>query len=236
MSANADVLRSSEALGSSMRETRLPQVVAAGLPHRWNPEVFAREQIRGLVRRVFLGNVGGPVRQVVFSSAEPHLDIASICDRVAMALAQETRAHVALVDTGQEIAEDVSTRLASRGTALIKYASAQIAVNLWRVPKSALEGCSEEAGTGLPWPPCLEELRKEFEYVVIQGPAAGMSGEAALLGQLTDGIILVLGAGGTRRATARKIKETLAAAQCRILGTVLTERTFPMPERIYRRL
>jgi hypothetical protein len=46
----------------------------------------------------------------------------------------------------------------------------------------------------------------------------------------------VLGAHSTRRATARKIKETLEAAQARILGTVLSERTFPVPERIYRRL
>jgi Mrp family chromosome partitioning ATPase len=76
----------------------------------------------------------------------------------------------------------------------------------------------------------------EFEYVVIQGPAAGASSEAALLGQLTDGIILVLGARKTRRATAQSIKETLEAAHCRILGTVLMERTFPIPERIYRRL
>ena len=31
-------------------------------------------------------------------------------------------------------------------------------------------------------------------------------------------------------------KETLEATQSRILGTVLSERTFPVPERIYRRL
>ena len=82
----------------------------------------------------------------------------------------------------------------------------------------------------------LVELRNEFEYSVIHGPAAGISSEAALLGELADGIILVLGANSTRRATARKIKDTLEATRSRILGTVLSERTFPIPERIYRRL
>ena len=86
------------------------------------------------------------------------------------------------------------------------------------------------------WLPCLAELRNEFEYAAIQGPAAGVSSEAALLGQLTDGIVLVLGARKTRQATALKIKETLEAAECRILGTVLMERTFPIPARIYHRL
>jgi Mrp family chromosome partitioning ATPase len=65
---------------------------------------------------------------------------------------------------------------------------------------------------------------------------AGISSEAAVLGQLADGIILVLAAQCTRRAAARKIKETLEASQARILGTVLSGRIFPVPERIYRRL
>jgi Mrp family chromosome partitioning ATPase len=71
---------------------------------------------------------------------------------------------------------------------------------------------------------------------VIHGPAAGLSSEAALLGQLADGIILVLDAHSTRRATALKIKETLQGASSKILGTVLSERAFPVPEGIYRRL
>jgi Mrp family chromosome partitioning ATPase len=80
------------------------------------------------------------------------------------------------------------------------------------------------------------ELRNEFEYAVIEGPVAAISSEAALLGQLTDGIILVVGAHSTRKATARKIKETLEGAQSRILGTVLSDRRFPIPEKIYSRL
>ncbi|MGB8947835.1 MAG: hypothetical protein WCC05_02395, partial [Candidatus Sulfotelmatobacter sp.] len=180
-------------------------------PEVWNPEDFAREQIRGLVQRVFFASGGRPVTQVVFSGAEPHTDVSGLCDQVGQALALETSAHIAVV--GRETTAELAS---------------------WR--GFALRECSEESGTGRYWISRLAELRKEFEYAVIEGPAAGMSSEAALLGQLTDGIILVLGAHNTRRATARKIKETLEAAQSRILGTVLRERRFPVPERIYRRL
>jgi len=124
----------------------------------------------------------------------------------------------------------------SGGRAAIKSWSRQTAVNLWRVPGFGLREWSEESGTGRYWISRLAELRKEFEYAVIEGPAAGISSEAALLGQLSDGIILVLGAHSTRRAAARKIKETLEGEQSRLLGTVLSERRFPIPERIYRRL
>jgi Mrp family chromosome partitioning ATPase len=56
------------------------------------------------------------------------------------------------------------------------------------------------------------------------------------MAQFADGIILVLSARHTRRVTACKIKETLQAAQARLLGTVLSDRVFPIPEAIYRRL
>jgi hypothetical protein len=223
MSANANVLRGSQTIRSSVRESTLPQVEACA-PHQWNSEDFAREQIRGLVRRVFFASGSRPAKHVVFSATEGNIDVASICDDVARALAEETAAHVAVVKVGEETVASSCIRASSKRTS-IEASSTQIGVNLWRVCR-----------TGIHWLPCLEKLRSEFEFVVIQGPAAGISSETVLLGQLTDGIILLLSAGSTRRATARKIKETLEAAQCRILGAVLTERTFPIPDRLYRRL
>jgi hypothetical protein len=235
MSANAEVLQGSTVIGS-MQETVAPQVLPLARVKDWNPKDFAREQIRGLVRRVFFAGGERPVRQVVFSAAEPHIDVASICAQVAQALALETRAHVAIADRGRWIAHTADFRAHSPGIAAIKSASIQMAINLWRVPGIGIGEYGAESATGLHWLSDLAALRNEFEYAVIHGPSAGTSSEATLLGQLTDGIILVLGAHSTRRATAREIKEKLEAAQCRILGTVLSERTFPVPESIYRRL
>ena len=223
MSATAEVLGRSVPIGSPEQGTVLPRAGAFGETNDWNPKDFAREQIRGLVRRVFFASGERPVRQVVFSAAEARIDVASICARVAQALALETRAHVAIADRGPGIPQ-------------IGGSHPQMAINLWRVPGIGSGEYGEEVGTGLNWLAHLAALRNEFEYAVIHGPSADTSSEAALLGQLADGIILVLGAHSTRKATARQIKGTLEAAQCRILGTVLSARTFPVPERIYRRL
>jgi hypothetical protein len=223
MSANANVLRGSQTIRSSARESTQSKVEACVID-QWNSQDFACEQIRGLVRRVFLAGGDRSAKHVVFTAAERNIDVASICDDVARAVAVETAAHVAVVKALEETVSSTYIRASSKKT-LIECSSTQIGVNLWSIRR-----------TGMHWHPCLEELRSEFEFVVIEGPAAGISSEAALLGQMTDGIILLLSAGTTRRATARKIKETLEAAQCRILGTVLTERTFPIPDRLYRRL
>ena len=241
MSANAEVLRSSELMGSRAQEVPIQQVEVFCARNEWNREDFAREQIRGLVQRVFFASGGRRVTQVVFSAAEPHTDVARICDQVGWALALETSAHIAVVGRAScpitaGVEETVRDYPLCAGRAAIKSWSSQTAVNLWRVPGFARRECREESGTGRYWASWLADLRKEFEYAVIQGPVAGISSEAGLLGQLTDGIILVVGAHSTRRATARKIKETLEGAQSRLLGTVLSERRFPVPERIYRRL
>ena len=229
----------SELIGSPAQENARVEVFCE--TNEWNPEDFAREQIRGLVRRVFFASGGQPATQIVFSAAEPHTDVANICDQVGQALALETSAHIAIVGREPRAGEMVRDHAGCMGGAAIKSSSikswsTQTAVNLWRVPGFGRRECGEQSGTVRYWLFCLAELRNEFEYAVIHGPAAGISSEAALLGQLADGIILVLGAHSTRRATARKIKETLEAGQSRLLGTVLSERRFPVPERIYRRL
>jgi len=236
MSANVDVLRRSELIGSSAREAELPQFRVACETSDWNPEDFAREQIRGLVRRVFFTSGVNPVKQVVFSAADPNTDVAHVCDKVGRALALETPADVAIVYREHQVGQMPRSYLRHGNGIAIKSGKTQAAINLWRVPGFGFRECGEESGTRPYWLSRLAELRNEFEYSIVHGPVAGTSSESAVLGQLTDGIILVLGAHRTRRATACKIKETLESAQARILGTVLSERTFPVPEWIYRRL
>jgi Mrp family chromosome partitioning ATPase len=60
--------------------------------------------------------------------------------------------------------------------------------------------------------------------------------DGVALGQLADGVVLVLEANSTRREAAAKVTENLRAAQIKILGAVLNKRTFPIPGFLYHRL
>jgi hypothetical protein len=229
MSANPDVLRSSEEESSGHRTVFSPAVFSEHSD--WTPGGFAGEQIRSLVRRVFFTNDASPPKHVTFSAMEEETDAYHVCDQVGWALALETGADVAVVGGEQSLKNRLRPHPRFGGRVTIKSWSTQKAINLWHVPQRG----GRECGTQRYWLSFLAELRSEFEYAVIHAPVAGMSSETALLGQLADGIILVLGA-RCRKATARKIKETLVAGRCRILGTVLNERAFPVPEWLYRRL
>lgn len=82
----------------------------------------------------------------------------------------------------------------------------------------------------------MAELRSEFDHVLIDTPPVHSYSDAILLGQLADGIVLVVGSNSTRREPARIAKESFEAAKIPILGAVLNKRTFPIPEALYRKL
>jgi Mrp family chromosome partitioning ATPase len=62
------------------------------------------------------------------------------------------------------------------------------------------------------------------------------SNDAIILGGLSDGVVLMLKAHSSRRETARKAVQELQSANVRTLGAVLNQRTFPIPEKLYKRL
>jgi hypothetical protein len=235
MNAHVNVMGRAEGLLSGTEEITTSQAPQRQDTETWKSEHFESEQIRGLVRRVFLSGES-PAKHVVFSAIEARVDLLNICAQVAEALSAETSSDVAVVE-GALVAEGTGEEH-GRSAGSVRARSRQITSNLWRVPVHGQRngGYCGETGGKLHWPAFLAELRREFEYAVIQSSAAAVMSEAGFLGQLTDGVILVLGAHHTRKATARSIKDALARSRSRILGTVLSQRTFPIPEQIYRRL
>jgi len=228
------------------RETVEPGASSSCIPEAaaWSLESFAEEQIRGLVRQLFLSDWPRPGRQIVFTPVDQDTDITSICMRVGQILSMQIAGTTCVVEvaprgTGVEKSggNGRADRICSRPhVSRLRDLCCQVSSNLWRLPVDVF---LNEDGSGLStmWlRDRLAELRLEFDYTILQGPAAGLSSDATLLGRLSDGVVLVLRANTTRRATAQKAKQMLYSANARLLGTVLSERTFPIPEAIYKRL
>jgi protein-tyrosine kinase len=217
---------------------------------RVRPPVHIDEKVRveesKLVERVFV--LPGPQapRAVVFCGVEFLPGTAGICARAAQHLAEQTRLPVCLVDADMHSPSlheyfDVDN-LSGLGRALSQPGS--IRGFLHSLDSSGLSLLSAGSPTGdgaTPWKSerwlsRLHELRREFAYVLILAPPVAQCGDAALLGQDTDGVILILESNQTRRETARIAAQNLKAAKVGVLGAVLNNRTFPIPESIYRKL
>jgi capsular exopolysaccharide synthesis family protein len=67
----------------------------------------------------------------------------------------------------------------------------------------------------------LSLLRDVADYVLFDTPPAAALSDAATLAARVDGVILVIGAGRTKRDLARRAKEQLERVKAHILGVVL---------------
>jgi hypothetical protein len=243
MSTHADFLRA--VLTQERVEDRAQGAECSANVHpvNWDPQRFANEQLRGLVQQVFLSQDSESNRQVVFSAVDPHTRIRELCLQVGEALAEQEGKRVCIVDALKNLGEEDKTHgrktsepNLSRESEALCGSSRQISNRLWLIPSETFwSGHADYFSAEVPRRR-LDQLRSEFDYCVIQAPAVGVSGIAGLLGRLSDGLVLVLEAHSTRRLAAQKAQMSLQAANARLLGTVLSERTFPIPQKLYRRL
>jgi hypothetical protein len=201
------------------------------LAAQWDKDKFAEEQVRGLVRQVFSPALKPAVQQVLFCPVEAETDVLSICRWMVEILAEERMREVALINESQ-IAGQRATGDDTRGcqTGSIRRFGTRIHRNLWLFPP----GCAASD----PWKGSvsayLRQVRQEFEYSIVLAAAPTVSNKALEMATLADGVVLVVSAQRTRRVMALKVRSALS--QARLLGTVLSDREFPMPTSIYRRL
>ena len=69
----------------------------------------------------------------------------------------------------------------------------------------------------------LNELRAEFDYIVIDSPPLAVAIDAAILAQKSDGATLVIQAGKTRKETVLKAKKDLERHARKLLGVILNK-------------
>lgn len=82
----------------------------------------------------------------------------------------------------------------------------------------------------------VRDVLATFDYVLMNTSAASARSDAVALGGLVDAVVLAIGANATRREVAKRTLEQFRVANVRILGAILTNRDFPIPERLYRLL
>lgn len=219
----------------------LPAVPSQASTPLGNPRRFAEEQMRRLVQQVFCPGWPRPAKQVVIAGVDEDADVSSICLQVGQALSDQVEASICVVELNLHDAEVEEYRERGAGKpeaqpfGSLRGLAHQVSTNLWHVSSPAF--MDEQNGISARWLRTrLADLRLEFDYAVLHGPPAGTFSETAVIGSLTDGIVLVLEADSTRRVVAQKTRDALHAANVRILGAVLNDRVFPIPPSIYDRL
>lgn len=169
------------------------------------------------VRQIFFASARRA--HVFFASCDSETDISDFCRRIGRSLAHTSRASVGIVARNHGPAS-VAVGANESLTAV------DLGGNLWSFPLNLYE--THFADGNLP-----EEIQR-LDRVIFG--ASIRDGAAPLFCRASDGAVLVITASQTRREAALRAKEILLSWNAQLLGAVLDNRLFPVPESIYRRL
>ncbi len=82
----------------------------------------------------------------------------------------------------------------------------------------------------------LSIMRTQFDHIIIDSPPIISVTDAGILGSLADGVIMVIQSGRTQRGIIKHATELLHQSCVQLLGHVLTNIEYHLPEYIYRYL
>ncbi len=217
-------------------ELPLKEIPSAGNKHGVN------EEISRLVQSLFLTQKGRELRNIVFCGVEDDSGSSFLCADAGRALAARSEL-VCLVDANLRacnLSRYFGVVSAPPCNAFlpppVKERCVQVETNLWLAGPDLF---TNERGVLLPVDEiarALARLRSLYSFVLIDTQSTSTSQDAAMFGNLADAAVLVIEASVTRKPAARKAKEFLEAAGVSLIGTILNNRSFPIPEKLYKRL
>ncbi len=205
-----------------------------------------RDEMAKLVQRLFLVPGADAPRVVIVSGTESGSGCSWVCARMAELLAAQVSSSVCVVDANlgapglhlqfhtdnvHGLADALHDPEPVRG-----FARTMGRDNLWLLSSGGDSADRPALISSDRMRMRMAELRQEFHYVLIDVPAINTANDGIVLGRAADGVVMVIKANSSRRETARKAIQELEGAKIRVLGAVLNQRTFPIPQKIYNRL
>jgi len=197
------------------------------------------DRISALVQKLFLGSGTPQIRCVVFLGCADSGGGTPVCARAARTLGEQVEDRVCVVDAKFE---DPSVHrffekenLAglrdavehSRGGE--NFAKQVEDTNLWVLPAGASEKGRRGSISQRNLAACLEQLRTDFPYMLIDAPPLSSKSELSALAHVSDGAVLVVDSSGVTADAALRGRARLRKANLRLLGMVLNQgqTTFP---------
>ncbi len=230
----------------SAEENRTPVIKTHAPPNAVLPDKRIDKEIRRLVHRLFCCGDEHLPRVVVFSNID-RVDKSDWIWRAGEILAAQKQGTVCLLDANLALPSAHSYFGIDNGHGFINalFEPASLIKFAYRMADTDITVIPSGASTTREWPGrlssgsmhlCIQALRAQFDFVLISAPPIMTDSATAIIGQWADGIVLVAEADCTQPETALKAKRDLERANVRVLGAVMNNRKFPVPNWLSSRL
>ncbi|MEM4997268.1 CpsD/CapB family tyrosine-protein kinase [Priestia sp. SB1] len=194
-----------------------------------NPKSSIAERFRTIRTSIQFSNVDMDLKALVVTSPQPGEGKSTITSNLAVVFAQQGK-RVLLIDAdlrkptvhytfNTENHVGLSNVL-SRQATLQKAVKASSQENLWILTSGPIPPNPSELLGSKSMNALLDEVKNKYDFVLLDSPPVLAVTDAQVLGNLTDGVVLVISSGNTKIDSARKAKELLENAKAKILGVV----------------
>jgi Mrp family chromosome partitioning ATPase len=234
MSRNYELMREIEQKQALLSNYSIEPALTAGKSSsRGFPRPLASELMAGLVQRVFLQPQQKPPRLVVFAAVDHGNGCSQIAASVARALTAAAPGAVCLVEAnfrspalprmlGTTNYQGFTDALLQQGS-IRSFMKPMGNGSLWLLSSGPVAADSPGLLAAEHVRARFIELRAEFDFVIVDAPPLSRYADAIALGQLSDGMVLILEAGSTRQDTASTVVQYVRSARIQVLGAVLNK-------------
>ena len=196
----------------------------------------AREENQRLVQRIFLPQTQEAPRVVLFAGTHEGTGCGHICLQVAETLRSSVSGSVCLVEAnlrspllpsllGTPNHYGLTDALLQEGP-IRSFVKSLQNESLWFLSSGSLAGDSPNLLSSGRIKARVDELREEFDYVLVHAPSLTQYTDVTALGHLTDGLVLVFESNSIGKDAALGVLENLRASRINVLAVVLNKRTF----------
>lgn len=243
MSRNYELMRELEQKQAFLTDTSIePSFTGADRCHWDLRRGWASHALAGLVQRVFLQPTQASPRVVVFAATDHGNGCSQIAAAAARTLAAIGVAPVCLVEAnfrspalprmlGTTNYQGLSNALLEEGS-IRSFMKPMGNGCLWLLSSGPLAADSPKLLATERVRARFVELRAEFHFVIVDAPPLSQYADAIALGQLSDGMVMILEAGSTRRDAASTAANSVRSSRIQILGAVLNKGRVPSGEEI----
>jgi exopolysaccharide transport family protein len=216
---------------------------AVELVSKVRPQSQMAESYRAMRTSLLLSNLGAPPKVIMITSALPQEGKTTTSINCAVVLAQKN-VRVLLIDAdlrrpsihktlGMGPRSGLSSVLTGSATLKQTITTSSILPNLWVLPAGTPPPNPAELLASANMRDLLEELRGQYDHIVIDTPPTLSVTDAVVLSPRADAVILVIRSGQTTKQALRRSRDILAQVNAKVSGVLLNAVDLSSPDYYY---
>ena len=211
-----------------------PRRIDRALVAAYSPDAITARQYRTLCTRIMHADQGSPVKVIMITSPGSSEGKSVTAANLALTIAREYQRPTCLVDANlrsPRLQEMFGLDAADTGIGLVDVLAGRATLDQALVTIEPAGVTLLPAGSGAEHPAellstpmmrrTLDQLRAQFDRIIVDTPAALPMVDMGLIEPLADRVVLVIRAGITTKTSIQDVMSTMDAQ--RLLGVVLNE-------------